>query len=59
MQKPVIVNNINLRKNYPIITKYFNLSRIENNSLPKKNNLVVSKKFVDFIECPVCYIKSL
>lgn len=59
MKNPIILNNKNLRKNYPIINKYFNLSREENLSLPTTNNLVVSKKYVEFIRCPVCNRNSL
>ena len=54
MHKPILVNNKNIRKYYPIISKYFNLSRSENTSIPKKNNVITSKNFIDLITCPVC-----
>jgi SAM-dependent methyltransferase len=57
-QKPVIVDNKNLRKKYPVINKYFSSSLDESNWFPKINNVVKSKKIVSFIDCPVCKSKS-
>ena len=54
MDKPILVNNKNIRRDYPIISKYFNLSRSENQSIPKKNNIIISSNFVDVIICPIC-----
>jgi 2-polyprenyl-3-methyl-5-hydroxy-6-metoxy-1,4-benzoquinol methylase len=59
MYKPILVNNKNIRKDYPIISKYFNLSRSENTSIPKKNNVITSKNFIDLITCTVCNKSSI
>jgi SAM-dependent methyltransferase len=56
--KPVMVNNKNLRKKYSVINKYFSSSLDESNWFPKINNVVKSKKIVDFIDCPVCGSKN-
>jgi SAM-dependent methyltransferase len=56
--KPILVKNKNLRKKFPIIQKYFQLSLKETDNFPKKNNIIVSKKIVRKIGCSVCQSKK-
>jgi SAM-dependent methyltransferase len=58
LSRPILVNNRNLRKKFPIVQKYFRQSLKEINKFPKKNNIIVSKKLVQKIGCSVCQSKK-
>ena len=53
-QRPILHNNKNFRNENPDIEKFFTMCDKEADSFPKEDNIIIDKKIVDNIDCPVC-----
>ncbi len=53
-QRPILHNNKNFRNENPDIEKFFTICDKEADSFPKEDNIIIDKKIVDNIDCPVC-----
>ena len=53
LSQPIIANNRNLRKNDPTVKKHFDECKKDALSFPQINGVVKSRKFVNFVKCPL------